>query len=78
MLQAGGLFGTELFAALQKVNAFNLTILSRKSSKSSFPSDIKVYRVDDDYPIDQLGEALKGHDALLSALLGRPYIVHFA
>lgn len=75
-MQAGGLFGTEIFAALQRENTFNLTILSRRSSKSTFPPNVKVYKIDDDYPIDQLVEAFKGHDALVSAIPGRPYEVH--
>jgi hypothetical protein len=76
ILQAGGLFGTEVFAALQKANAFNLTVLSRKCSKSTFPSNIMVYTVDDDFPLDQLVEDFKGHDPLVSALPGRSYTVH--
>jgi hypothetical protein len=64
------------FAALQRANAFNLTVLSRKCSKSTFPSNIKVCKVDDDYPLDQLVAAFRGHDALVSALPGRPYTVH--
>ncbi|KAL2061511.1 hypothetical protein VTL71DRAFT_6888 [Oculimacula yallundae] len=76
MAGAGGLLGTEIFTALQKSNAFNLSVLSRKSSKSTFPSDVKVYKIDDDSPFDQLVEAFKGQDALVSALPGRPYEVH--
>ncbi|KAJ5288969.1 isoflavone reductase family protein [Penicillium angulare] len=76
LMGAGGLFGTEVLLALQKEGQFNLSILSRKSSKSNFPSNLKVYNVDDDYPIDQLVDAFKGQDALVSTLPGRPYTVH--
>ncbi|PVH75067.1 isoflavone reductase family protein [Cadophora sp. DSE1049] len=76
VMGAGGLFGTELFAVLQKFNAFNLTVLSRKCSKSTFPSNVKVYKIDDDYPVTQLVDAFTGQDALVSALPGRPYTVH--
>ncbi|KAJ5546768.1 isoflavone reductase family protein [Penicillium frequentans] len=76
VMGAGGLFGTEVLSALQKEGSFNLSILSRKSSRSSFPSHIKVHTVDDDYPIDQLIDAFKGQDALVSTLPGRPYTVH--
>ncbi|CZT09711.1 related to NmrA-like family protein [Rhynchosporium agropyri] len=76
VMGAGGLFGTELFAVLHKSNDFNLSVLSRESSKSTFPSNVKVYKVDDDCPILQLIEAFKGQDALVSALPGRPYKVH--
>lgn len=53
-----------------------MSILSRKSSKSNFAPDIKVYKIDDDYPVDQLVEVFRGQDALVSALPGRPYTVH--
>ncbi|KAJ6006332.1 isoflavone reductase family protein [Penicillium sp. IBT 35674x] len=76
LMGAGGLFGTEVLSALQTDGSFNLSVLSRKSSKSTFPSHIKVYKIDDDYPIDQLVNAFKGQDALVSTLPGRPYTVH--
>ncbi|KAJ5898347.1 isoflavone reductase family protein [Penicillium tannophilum] len=76
VMGAGGLFGTEVLSALQQEGSFNLSILSRKSSKSTFPSHIKVHTVDDDYPINQLVDAFKGQDALVSTLPGRPYTVH--
>ncbi|KAJ6007632.1 isoflavone reductase family protein [Penicillium herquei] len=76
IMGAGGLFGTEVLAALQREDAFNLSILSRKSSKSIFPPGIKVKQVDDDYPLHQLLEAFQGQDALVSTLPGRPYTVH--
>lgn len=76
VMGAGGLFGTHIFAALQRENAFNLTVLFRKCSKATFSSTVKVYIVDDDYPVDQLVDAFKGQDALVSALPGRPYTVH--
>ncbi|KAK0111577.1 hypothetical protein ONS95_001926 [Cadophora gregata] len=75
-VMAGGLFGTELFAVLQKSNAFNLTVLTRESSKSTFPSNVKVYKIEDDYPVTRLVDAFKGQDALIYALPGRPYTVH--
>lgn len=68
--------GTEVLAALQSEGVFNLSILSRNSSQSTFPADIRVYKVNDDYPIDQLVDAFKGQDALISTLPGRPYTVH--
>ncbi|KAJ5716419.1 isoflavone reductase family protein [Penicillium malachiteum] len=76
VMGAGGLFGTEVLGALQREDAFNLSILSRKSSKSNFPPGIKVTKVDDDYPLDQLIKAFQGQDALVSTLPGRPYTVH--
>ncbi|KAI3327453.1 isoflavone reductase family protein [Ustulina deusta] len=76
LIGGGGLFGAELCATLQKEPSFNLSILSRKSSKSIFPPHLKVAVVDDDYPIDQLVGAFKSQDAVVSAIPGRPYTVH--
>lgn len=73
---AGGLFGSEVFAALTSEPSFNISILTRKSSKSTFPSKYKVIQVDDDYPLNQLVDAFRGQDALVSTLPGRPYTVH--
>lgn len=53
-----------------------MTILSRHSSKSTFPPNSKVITVDDDYPVDQLVDAFKGQDAVVSAIPGRPYTAH--
>ncbi|KPM45835.1 hypothetical protein AK830_g683 [Neonectria ditissima] len=76
IIGAGGLFGSHVFAALQAEPSFNVSVLSRKCSKSTFSSGIKVYKVDDEYPIDQLAEAFTGQDALVSTIPGRPYTAH--
>ncbi|KAK6829433.1 hypothetical protein PG987_010017 [Apiospora arundinis] len=76
VIGAGGLVGNELLAALQKENAFNLTVLTRQCSKSTFLPNIRVCTVDDDYPAHQLFEAFQDQDALVSAIPGRPYDIH--
>ncbi|KAJ5630784.1 isoflavone reductase family protein [Penicillium longicatenatum] len=76
VMGAGGLFGTEVLSTLQEEGSFNLSILSRKSSKSTFPPHINVVKVDDDYPLEQLVNAFKDQDALVSTLPGRPCTVH--
>ncbi|ATY60369.1 isoflavone reductase family [Cordyceps militaris] len=76
VIGAGGLFGTHVFAALSLEASFNLSILTRKSSKSTFPTQYNIFQVDDDYPLGQLVEAFRGQDALVSTLPGRPYSVH--
>ena len=40
-----------------------MSILSRKSSNSTFPSHIQVHKVRDDYPEQELLTALHGQDA---------------
>ncbi|KAK7427004.1 hypothetical protein QQZ08_006431 [Neonectria magnoliae] len=37
--------GSHVFAALQAESSSNVSVLSRKCSKSTFVSDIKVYKV---------------------------------
>ncbi|KAJ5737547.1 isoflavone reductase family protein [Penicillium malachiteum] len=76
IMGAGGLFGTEVLVALQREDVFNLSILSRKSSKSLLPPGIKVEKVDNDYPLDQLLNAFQGQDALISTLPCSSYTVH--
>ncbi|KAI1175047.1 isoflavone reductase family protein [Nemania sp. FL0916] len=76
VIGAGGLLGTEICAALLKDHLFSVFILSRKSSKSTFPSDAYVHKIDDAYPFDQLVEAFRGKDAVVSAIPGRPYAIH--
>lgn len=65
-----------MLAALQAEPSFTVSVLSRNSSKSTFPDDVKVIKVDDDYPVDQVSAALAGQDAVVSAIPGRPYTTH--
>ena len=70
ILGAGGNLGPVVLEALTSDGHFTVSILSRKSSKSTFPSDIKVHTIDDDYPEAQLLEAFKGQDAVVSLIAG--------
>ncbi|KFA69603.1 hypothetical protein S40285_07461 [Stachybotrys chlorohalonatus IBT 40285] len=75
LVGAGGLLGTHVLEAFRRTS-FDISILSRNSSKSTFPDEIKVVTVDDDYPTDQLVRAFSGQDAVVSLIPGRPYAVH--
>ncbi|KAJ9607408.1 hypothetical protein H2200_008481 [Cladophialophora chaetospira] len=68
--QAGGTnIGHHVVKALaEKPDLFNVSIIARKSSKSNFPAGVKLHYVDDEIPHDQLVAALKGQDALISAI----------
>ena len=66
--QAGGNLGPSVLDAL--VKQFTVTILTRKSSKSTFPSSIKTISVSDDYPEAEVLEAFKGQDAVVSTVGG--------
>ena len=47
---------------------FNVTVLARESSKSTFHPDAKVIRLSDDFLHASLVSALKGQDVLISAV----------
>ncbi|MCJ1352924.1 MAG: hypothetical protein MMC33_002908 [Icmadophila ericetorum] len=65
---AGGNLGPSILSALDASNQFNLSILTRNSSKSTFPSHIKVHKIDDSYPDVELEAAFKGQDAIVSTV----------
>ncbi|KAL8801476.1 MAG: hypothetical protein Q9182_004443 [Xanthomendoza sp. 2 TL-2023] len=67
ILGASGNVGKPAVDALLKAG-FNVTALTRKSSSATFPSEVKVQHIDDDYPSDQLLAAFRGQDAVLNLL----------
>ncbi|KFX85799.1 hypothetical protein V490_09403 [Pseudogymnoascus sp. VKM F-3557] len=62
-----GLVGKPVVNALLKSGKFTLTALVRESSTFTFPSGVKVVKVDFD-SVASLTEALKGQDALVSTI----------
>lgn len=66
LVGASGSVGTPILEALRK--SFSVTVLTRKSSSSKFPPDVRVVSVSDDYPLAELAEALKGQDAVVSTI----------
>ncbi|CEI67385.1 hypothetical protein FVEN_g5733 [Fusarium venenatum] len=64
---AAGDLGSAVFNALVTSNKFNLTVLTRKDSKSTFPSGTKVIQVDYD-SLESLTAALQGQDAVVSTV----------
>lgn len=73
-VQAGGELGPFILNALGKDSSFTVSVLSRNESSSTFPSHIKVHRIDSSYPEDELLPALKGQDAVV--ILIPPMQVH--
>ena len=63
-----GAGGTAILNALTSEPCFTVSILTRTSSKSTFPSHLTVHRVSDNYPESQLLSALKGQDAIVVAI----------
>lgn len=70
LVGAGGNLGPAVLKVLISSNVFNITILSRQSSKSTFPSAVKVVKISDGYPSNELEAAFKGQDAVLSFVGG--------
>ncbi|KAL6922245.1 hypothetical protein FSST1_006271 [Fusarium sambucinum] len=64
---AAGDLGSAVFNALVTSNKFNLTVLTRKESKSTFPYGTKVIQVDYD-SLESLTAALQGQDAVVSTV----------
>jgi len=43
-------------------------VLTRETSKSKFPSSVRVLKIADAYPVDELTQVFTGQDAVISAL----------
>ncbi|MCJ1303939.1 hypothetical protein MMC08_006750 [Hypocenomyce scalaris] len=65
---AGGNLGPYIVAALHSAKSFNISVLSRPSSTSSFPSYVNVFR--SDYTESSLLQAFEGQDAVVSVVGG--------
>ncbi|KAH7324043.1 isoflavone reductase family protein-like protein CipA [Rhexocercosporidium sp. MPI-PUGE-AT-0058] len=82
VLGAAGALGAPVLKAIVDSGKFNVTVITRPSSKSTFDSSVKVVRADYS-SVDSLTSALKGHDAVVSAvgtegLLGQSILIDAA
>jgi len=68
IIGAGGNLGPAILEALDKDPQFIVSVLSRKSSNSTFPAHIKVHSIDDSYPENELVEAFRGQDAVVTTI----------
>lgn len=68
IIGAGGHLGPSILSAFKTDSRFTVSILTRHSSKSSFPPDTVVHRIGDDYPEIELLKAFEGHDAVVSTI----------
>jgi len=64
---ATGNLGTVILEELLKSGLFEVTVLTRETSAHTFPSNVKVVKVDFSH-LDSLTDALTGQDALVSTL----------
>ena len=67
LVGAGGNLGPHILSALLDAG-FSVTVLSRQSSTSTFPTGVHVEHIADDYPLDQLTSIFKGQDAVVSTI----------
>ncbi|KAF2759092.1 NmrA-like family protein [Pseudovirgaria hyperparasitica] len=70
IIGANGHLGPSILNALLAEPNFKTTVISRKSSKSTYPNGANVLSVSDDLPMGELIDALHGHDALLCTFGG--------
>ena len=68
LIGAGGRLGPTILSALSIEPTFRLSVLSRNGSTSTFPPNVQVQRIADDYPDHELVEAFKGQDAVISTI----------
>ncbi|KAK6373459.1 hypothetical protein LTS17_008479 [Exophiala oligosperma] len=68
LIGAGGNVGPWILKALDEDPDFEVSILARKSSKSTYPSNVMVHHVDDSYPDDQVSEVFQGQDAVVCSM----------
>jgi hypothetical protein len=66
VLGAGGSLGPAVLDALE--SHFDVTILTRKSSTSTFPPKFKTSSIEDDYPTPKLLDAFRDQDAVVSLI----------
>ncbi|KIW06038.1 uncharacterized protein PV09_03214 [Verruconis gallopava] len=64
LIGASGNLGPSILNAFLKNGSFNISVLSRQSSSATFPSSVKVFKIDFSY--DSLVSAFKGQDAVVS------------
>lgn len=65
---ATGSVGATILEALLAEPSFKVTILSRASSRATFPKDIPVIRISDAYTVEELTSAFQNQDAVVVAL----------
>jgi putative NADH-flavin reductase len=70
LIGANGTLGPSVLSVLLAANTFKITILTRQSSQSTYPSSINEIRIPDDLPTDSLIRALTGQDALITTFAG--------
>ena len=68
LIGAGGHLGPAVLSAFVADSRFKVSILARDSSKSTFPPDVKIHHISDDYPEAELLAVFQGQDAVISTI----------
>ncbi|KAH7392617.1 hypothetical protein BKA66DRAFT_457889 [Pyrenochaeta sp. MPI-SDFR-AT-0127] len=66
---AGGNLGPSILSAFLKDSSFNVTVLSRPDSKTTFPAGVKVVKADYE-SVSSLKDAFQGQDVVISLVAG--------
>ena len=70
LVGANGTLGPSILHALLSANAFNVTVLSRSSSKSTYPNSVQIVHVSDHPTTKELAQIFRGQDAVITAFAG--------
>ncbi|MCJ1399774.1 hypothetical protein MMC11_002977 [Xylographa trunciseda] len=70
LIGANGTLGPSILHALLSADGFTITVLSRASSKSTYPASVRVASISDNPPDKELVDTLRGQDALVVAFTG--------
>ena len=70
IIGANGHLGPSILSALLSANTFDVTVISRKNSKSTYPPSVPIKYVSDDPSIDEIVPVLTGQDALVVTFAG--------
>lgn len=65
IIGAGGNLGPSILSALDNEPHFNVSVLTREGSKSSFAPHVKVFKTPESYPQENLLRAFAGQDAII-------------
>ena len=70
LVGANGKLGPSILNALLAAQTFDVTVLTRQSSQSTYPPTVHISHVSNDPPIAELTTVLKGQDAVVVSFAG--------
>ena len=70
LIGANGRLGPAILNTLLSAGTFTVTVLSRSSSKSTYPDLVHVAHISDDPPFQEFVDVLRGQDALVVTFAG--------